>query len=426
MAAMKQDTQILARDRSRAELPIGFVEFVTLLAALMALNALSIDLMLPALPEIGKELRIGDENSRQWIVSAYFMGVGVGALFYGSLSDRFGRKPVLVVSLFLFLAAGLFCAFASSFAMMIAGRFAAGLFAASTRVIAISIVRDRFVGDRMASIMSTVFIVFMIVPVLAPAFGQAILYVANWRWIFGALLLLGSAITLWVALRLPETLSTDNRASIRLADIAATFGQIVTNRSSLGYMVATGVAMGALVGFITSIQQIFFDVFHEPEIFSFAFAGMAGSMALGSFANSRLVERFGARRMSQSMLIMFILLGCFHAAIVLAGQETVWSFCILQAATMLCFAFVGSNFGSISMEPFARGAGAASSFQACVTTVLSALIGALIGSRFDGTTLPLSTGFIACGIVALLLVLWAERGKLFTRPNLPKVPEPYR
>ena len=416
----------MARTGSRTGLPIGFVEFVTLLAALMALNALSIDPMLPALPAIGQDLRIADENSRQWIVSAYFMGVGIGALFYGPLSDRFGRKPVLVVSLFLFLMAGLFCTLASSFAMMIVGRFAAGLFAASTRVIAISIVRDRFVGDRMASIMSTIFIVFMIVPVLAPAFGQAILYFANWRWIFGALLLLGSAVTLWVTLRLPETLAPENRTSIRLNDIAATFGQIVTNRSSLGYMVGTGVAMGALVGFITSVQQIFFDVFREPEIFPFAFAGIAGSMALGSFANSRLVERFGARRMSQGMLIVFILLASLHAAIALAGKETVWSFCILQSLTMLCFSFVGSNFGSISMEPFARGAGAASSFQACLTTILSALIGALIGLRFDGTTLPLISGFILCGIGALLLVLWAERGRLFTRPKLPKVPEPCR
>lgn len=423
---MQQDVDTATRARSRSDFPIGFIEFVTILAALMALNALSIDPMLPALPAIGEDLGIADENSRQWIVSAYFLGVGIGALFYGSLSDRFGRKPVLVVALFLFLGAGLFCALSESFALLIVGRFAAGLFAASTRVIAITMVRDRFVGDRMASIMSTIFIVFMIVPVLAPAFGQAILYFANWRWIFGALLLIGSALTLWVIFRLPETLDPENRTGIRLSDIAAAFGQILTHRSSLGYMLATGVILGALVGFITSIQQIFFDVFREPAIFSLAFAAISGAMAVGSFGNSRLVERFGARRMSQGMLIMFILLSSLHAVIVLAGWETVWSFCFLQAATMLCFPFVGSNFGSISMEPFARGAGAASSFQACLTTILSALIGAYIGSRFDGTTLPMVAGFIGCGVGALVLVLWAEQGRLFTRPKLPKVPEPYR
>lgn len=425
-AAMQQNLDTPASHKIRAGRQLGYVEFVALIAGLMALNALSTDPMLPALPAIAESLRITDENSRQWIISTYFLGVGIGSLFYGSLADRYGRKPVLLTSLLFYLVAAIVCTLATSFAMLIAARFAAGLFAASTRVTAVSIVRDRFVGDQMARIMSTVFIVFMIVPVLAPAFGQAILYVADWRWIFGALVLIGAGITLWAALRLPETLAPENRTGIRLSDVASIFGQILGNRSSLGYMLATGVAMGALVGFITSVQQIFFDVFHAPEIFAFAFAAVAGSMALGSYINVRLVARFGARRMSQTMLIVFILLSAAHAAIIVMEQETVWSFCALQAATMLCFAFVGSNFGSISMEPFARGAGAASSFQACLTTTLSTLIGAFIGSRFDGTTLPLALGFAGCGTGALLLVLWAERGRLFTRPNLPKFPAPYR
>lgn len=423
---MQHIQQIPTERQGRTDFPLGYVEFIALIAALMALNALSIDPMLPALPAIGQELGVTDDNSRQWIISAYFMGLGTGALFYGSLSDSFGRKPVLIAALVLYLLVTLFCALSTSFTALLIGRGMAGFFAAASRVVAISIVRDRFVGDKMASVMSTIFIVFMIVPILAPAFGQVILYVADWRWIFGALLLIGTATTLWTALRLPETLAPQNRVDVRLGDVAATVGQIIMNRSALGYMVATGVAMGALVGFITSVQQIFFDVFHEPGIFAFAFAGIAGSMALGSFCNSRLVERIGARRLSQGALMLFILLAAVHVGVSLAGMENLWTFAVIQAVTMLSFAFTGSNFGSISMEPFARGAGAASSFQACLTTILSALIGAFIGSQFDGTTLPLTLGFLGCGSVALICVAWAERGKLFTRPKLPKMPSPYR
>lgn len=423
---MQQNQEIIAESRSRPDFPLGHFEFIALIAALMGLNALSIDPMLPALPAIGQDLGVADDNSRQWIISAYLIGLGGGALFYGSLSDSFGRRPVLIVTLILFLIATLFCALSTSFTALLIGRVATGIFAAASRVVAISIVRDRFVGDKMASIMSTIFIVFMIVPILAPAFGQAILYVAEWRWIFGALLVIGAATTLWVALRLPETLTAENHVGIRLSDVAATIGQIITNRSAIGYMVASGIALGALIGFINSVQQIFFDVFHKPDILAFAFAGMSGSMAIGSFCNSRLVERVGARRLSQGALMLFILLAAVHVGISLAGMENVWTFCIIQSVTMLSFSFTGSNFGSISMESFARGAGAASSFQASLTTLVSALIGAFIGSQFDGSTLPLALGFLGCGSLALLCVIWAERGRLFTRPNLPKLPSPYR
>ncbi|MCF8708074.1 multidrug effflux MFS transporter [Rhizorhapis sp. SPR117] len=411
---------------SGKDFPLRFPEFIALVAALMALNALSIDPMLPALPAMGEALGIVEDNQRQWIVSSYFAGLGIGSLFYGSLSDNFGRKPVLLVSLSLYLLAGVFCALAQDFTVMLTGRAAQGFFAAATRVVAISIVRDRFVGDRMASIMSTVFIVFMIVPILAPTFGQLILYVANWRWIFIALLIIGAIVMAWTALRLPETLTPQNRVHINIGDITTTFWTIITNRTAFGYMMATGIAMGALIGFITSVQQIFFDIFHLPDVFPYAFAGIAGFMALGSFCNSRLVERIGARRMSQGSLMFFIALSAVHSGIALAGMETVWSFVVIQALTMLSFAFTGSNFGSISMESFSRGAGAASSFQACLTTLISAMIGTFIGSQFNGTTAPLALGFLSCGLLSLLWVFWAERGRLFTRPRTPKIPQPLR
>lgn len=404
--------------------PLSFREFLGLVAALMAVNALSIDPMLPALPAIGHSLHVDDANSRQWIITAYFLGLGGGSLLYGPISDRFGRRPVLLVTISLMIVATLACALAQNFAMMLAGRAAAGFFAAASRVIAVSIVRDRFHGDAMARVMSLVFIVFMLVPVLAPSLGQLVLLVAPWRWIFGGLAIVTLAIAAWVALRLPETLDPAHRISIHPGDLADTIGRVLRNRSSIGYMLASGVVMGPLIGFITSAQQIFFDVFDAPGLFAIGFALIAGSMVIGSYSNSRLVEKLGARRVSQTAVIAIIVIESVHCLVAYAGMETVASFIGLQALTMICFALTGSNFGAISMEPFARGAGMASSFQTSLTTILSALLGAFIGSMFDGTTLPLSLGFALCSALSLLIVAWAERWKLFTRPHHGALREP--
>jgi DHA1 family bicyclomycin/chloramphenicol resistance-like MFS transporter len=373
--------------------------------------------MLPALPAIGEALGIADPNARQWIITAYFIGLGTGSLFYGSLSDRYGRRPVLITSLILMLCATLFCAVAPSFPIMLAGRAAAGFFAAAPRVIAISIVRDRFHGDSMARIMSLVFIVFMVVPILAPSFGQFILLFAPWRWIFGVLLVIGGMVLAWTIIRLPETLDPAHRIEIGVRDISRTLKTIVSHRSAIGYMTASGVVMGGTLGFLTSAQQIFFDVFHAPKIFPIAFASIAGGMAVGSYFNSRLVETLGARRLSQGSLMVLIALAALHSMTALLGLETITSFIAFQALTMFSFSLTGSNFSAISMEPFTRGAGLASSFQSSLTTILSAMLGALTGSLFNGTTLPMSLGFLAYGSLSLLIVAWAERWKLFTRPH---------
>jgi DHA1 family bicyclomycin/chloramphenicol resistance-like MFS transporter len=399
------------------DFPLGFKEFVTLIAGLMAMNALSIDPMLPALPAIGVSLGIHDPNDRQWIITAYFLGLGIGALFYGSLSDRYGRRPVLLICLGLMLVATMGCALAPSFTIMLIARGFAGFFAAAMRVIAVSIVRDRFHGDAMARVMSLIFIIFMLVPILAPSFGQIILLFAPWRWIFGVLLVLASIILIWAAIRLPETLAPAHRVEIHASDISRMLWTVVSHRSAIGYMLATGVVMGGMIGFLTSAQQIFYDIFHAPGIFPLAFACIAGGMAAGSYFNSRMVERIGARRVSQGALIMLILLGAIHSFTAWTGMETMVSFIIFQTLTMLVLSLTGSNFGAISMEPFSRGAGLASSFQAFVTIIVSAGLGAFIGAQFNGTTLPTALGFLGYGGLALLLVAWAERWKLFTRPH---------
>ncbi|MDO7835945.1 multidrug effflux MFS transporter [Sphingobium sp. HBC34] len=396
---------------------IHFREFVLLCACLMAMNALSIDPMLPALPQIGRDLAIAHPNDRQLIISVYFLGLGFGSLLFGVLSDRFGRKHVLGSAMALFILSSIACASAQNFAIMLAGRGCAGFFAGASRVITVSIIRDRFRGDAMARVMSLIFAVFMLIPVMAPSFGQAILWIAHWRWIFWALVILASLILGWMLLRMPETLRPENRVRITVRALLGTVGTVLRTRSSIGYMLASGVVMGGLIGFILSVQQIFFDVFQAQNIFPFAFAAIAGCMGIGSLINSRLVSRFGARRMSQGALIAFILIAAVHLAIILAGAETLASFMVLQAMTMMTVSFTASNFSSISMEPFHRGAGAASSFQAFLTTALSATLGSMVGLAFDGTPLPFILGLLIFGTLSFLIVIWAERGKLFTRPQ---------
>jgi DHA1 family bicyclomycin/chloramphenicol resistance-like MFS transporter len=396
---------------------IRFREFVLLCACLMAMNALSIDPMLPALPDIGRDLAIPHPNDRQLIISVYFLGLGFGSLLFGVLSDRYGRKAVLGGAMALFILSSIACASAHSFAMLLAGRASAGFFAGASRVITVGIVRDRFKGDAMARVMSLIFAVFMLIPVMAPSFGSAILLIAPWRWIFWALVILASLILIWMVVRLPETLRPENRMRITPSALFQTVGLVIRTRSSIGYMLASGVVMGGLIGFILSIQQIFFDVFDAAEIFPLGFAMIAGCMGIGSLINSRLVSRFGARRMSQSALIAFILIAAVHLAVILAGMETLVTFMILQAMTMMTVAFTASNFSAISMEPFHKGAGVASSFQAFLTTALSSALGSIVGRAFDGTTLPFTIGLLVFGIGSFLIVIWAERGKLFTRPN---------
>nr|WP_234151807.1 multidrug effflux MFS transporter [Sphingobium sufflavum] len=396
---------------------IRFREFVLLCAALMAMNALSIDPMLPALPAIAQDLRVPHPNDRQLIISIYFLGTGIGSLLFGVLSDRFGRKPVLGGATALFIAASIACAIAPSFSMLLVGRGLAGFFAGASRVITVSIIRDRFHGDAMARVMSLIFSIFMIIPVLAPSFGQAILWVAPWRWIFWALSILALMVLLWMMIRLPETLSVENRMPISARSIVASVVTILTTRQTIGYMLASGVVMSGMIGFIVSIQQILFDVFDAGHIFPLAFAAMAGTMGLGGLANSRLVSLVGARRLSQGAVILMIALSLIHLGIIFSGHESLVSFMILQALTMLCVAFTSSNFSSISMEPFSKGAGMASSFQACLTTAIASFLGSIVGRAFDGTVMPFALGLFGFGTLALAIVLWAERGRLFTRPH---------
>lgn len=384
---------------------------------MMALNALAIDAMLPALPAIGAALGVVEDNSRQWVITAYLLGFGGAQLAYGPLADRYGRKPVLMFGLAVYVIFSAAAAFAPTFDLLIAARVATGIGAASMRVLAVSIVRDRYSGRQMARVMSLSFLVFLGVPIIAPTLGQLVLSVAPWPWIFGVLALAGSAYLVWAIIRLPETLAAENRRAIRAGRIADGYRQAITNRQSIGYTLAMTAITGALFAFINSSQQIFFDVFEAPQLFAGTFAAIASGIAVASLLNARLVERLGSRLLSHIALLGFITFGAIHAAVTITGHETLITFAVLQGLTMFCFGFVAGNFGSMAMEPMGHIAGTASSAQGFIQTVLGSLVGFWIGQQFDGTVVPMTVGITTCGVVALGFVLLAEKGRLFVGRN---------
>jgi DHA1 family bicyclomycin/chloramphenicol resistance-like MFS transporter len=386
----------------------GMREFVALMAALMASNALAIDAMLPALPAIGDALGVAEANRRQLVITVYLLGFGVAQLAYGPLSDRFGRKRLLVGGLFLYAVFAAAAGVAGSFALLLAARAMQGVAAAGTRVLVVAIVRDRYHGSAMARIMSLTMIVFMIVPVLAPGFGQGVLAVATWRHIFIGLAVYGLVLGLWAALRLPETLAPSNRQPLSAAHISGATAETLRNRASIGNTIAVTLAFGALFAFISSIQQIVFDVFRRPELIGLVFGLIAGPMALTSYANSQLVERIGSRRLLLAALVAFTGAAAVHLVVATTIGETIWTFSALQALTMACFGLIGANAGALAMAPMGHIAGTASSLQGVITTVGGALIGYAIGQQFDGTTLPFLAGFTLCGAAALAVAWWAN------------------
>jgi len=387
--------------------------FVALIAALMAVTPLGIDSMLPALPHIGRSLGISNENHQQWVIAVYVFGFGLAQIVYGPLSDRFGRKPVLVPSMILFACLSILAGFAWSFPLLLVARLLQGIAGASSRVLTISIVRDCYSGRQMARVMSTSFMVFLMVPIFAPSIGQGIMLVGSWRLIFFFLAAFALLVATILGLVLGETLHPEYRRPLSPRAIWQAIHRTLTERSALGYMIAIALVFGSLMGFINSVPQIFQDVFHAPGRFPLVFAGIGLSMAVAAFVNSRIVERLGTRKVSHSALIGMIAVAGVHSLVAVSGRETVLSFALLQFATMFCFGLIGSNFGSMAMENVGEIAGTASSVQGFFSTCSGVLLGLVIGQSFNGTVLPLTLGYFLLGLAALLVVFITERGKLF-------------
>lgn len=384
-----------------------------MVAALMSLNALAIDVMLPAMGAVATDLGVRNANDQQLVILAYVLGFGFPQLVFGPVADRYGRRPVLMLALVGYTIAGFACMAAPSFEMLLALRFIHGIFAAGCRVVAVTLVRDLFAGRGMAKVMSLVMTVFMVVPIVAPAIGQGILLIAHWRWCFGVLGIAGVLMLGWTVVRLPETLDVTLRQPLGVRQTLGAYAAVLRSRPTFGYMLSSGIIFGALFAFLSASEQIFREVFDRGDTFVLWFAAIALVLALTNFANSRLVTRFGMRRLSHIALAAFTGL-----AAMLLGLTTVFgeNFAIFLPLFALCFAFfglIGANFNALAMEPLGRIAGTASAAYGFATTTLSAVLGGLIGRAYDGSTGPLMLGFVGLGLASLIAVAVTERGRLF-------------
>ncbi len=397
---------------AQAHKTLGFGEFVALVALMMACQALAIDAMLPALPTIAEAMGLTDHNRAQWVVTAYITGMGVGQLFWGVLSDRLGRRPVLLIGLGLYVVAALLVGLSQSFTGLLGWRFVHGVAAASA-VISRSVIRDLYEGRQMARVMSLTFIVFIMIPVLAPSIGQLVLMVAPWRYLLMLFSVFAAAIWIWAWLRLPETLHPEYRLTLTVGRIVHATGVVTGDRASVCYTTAMAMVFGSILAYVGMVQQIFAEVFNRASWMPTMFAVCAASMGVMSFVNSKIVGRLGMRIVSQTGLLLFIVISGLHVVVVMLGLESLATFVVLQAAAMSCVGLMMANFGTMAMEPMGAVAGIAASLQGFFSTTVAALAGAFIGRYFDGSTMPLVVGALSCGIMALLFVLLAERGRLF-------------
>jgi DHA1 family bicyclomycin/chloramphenicol resistance-like MFS transporter len=388
-------------------------EFIALMAALMALNALAIDVMLPALPYMGEALGVVSENERQYVIASYMLGMGIAVLAFGPLTDRFGRRAPLLVGIAIYIVAVIAAAFSPSFTVLLVLRFIQGMGAASVRVIATAVVRDRYSGREMAEVMSLIFMVFMAVPIIAPGIGQVLLLTGPWQFIFIFMGVLAAAFWLWTYIRLPETLALSARRPLSIGAIAKSFVIVFSNRAALSYGLAGMFLFGALFGFISSSQQIYVDIYGLGVYFPVAFAAMAGLMSVSSFTNSRVVRRFGMRRLSHGAVLVFTGFSAVWLAFALTGMLPLWLFFSLLAIIMFSFGWAASNMNSLSMEPLGAVAGTASAVFGFIQTVGGAIIGGYIGQLFNGTTIPAAAGYFSMGVLALACILVAENGRLF-------------
>lgn len=394
-------------------LPMPLWELVALLVAMTALVALSIDMMLPALDDVARDLELARPNDQQYVVLVYLAGFGASQIIYGPLADRFGRKPVMLIAIALYLVMTLICALTPTFELLLVARFLQGAAAAASRVITVAVARDLTSGRRMAEVMSMVMTAFMAVPVLAPSLGQLILTFAPWRWIFGFLILFGVALMVWIRLRLPETLKPEYRTPLALKTTWNAFREAMTHRLMLGYTLAGTTFFGALYGFLGSSQQIFVEHFGlNDNQFPLAFAAIAGGMGVTSYINSRLVMRFGQRRLAHGALLVFTAISCVHAGVIALGLDNLWAFLILLAAAMSLLGLIAANFSSLAMEPMGHIAGTASAAYGFVTGVIGAAIGTFIGQAYDGSALPLMAGQALMGLATVAIVVWTEKGRL--------------
>ncbi|WP_455477614.1 multidrug effflux MFS transporter [Bartonella sp. B41] len=397
---------------------IGYKEFVIILAALMTINSIAIDIMLPAMPDILKNLHVTNENHQHYIISCYLISYGVSQIFFGPISDRYGRRKLILIGLAFYSFAAICCAFVSSLPTLLVLRIFQGVGGAAMRVLTISVIRDIYSGRKMAEVISIVMMVFLIAPMIGPATGQIILLFVSWKFIFAFMAIIGFSLTIWIYLRLPETLHVQR--SLSFSSVRHNLGFVVTNRSSLCYTLAASIILGCLFITINTSQQIYEEIYNLGLWFPVAFAAGAAFEIMSSFLNSLFVGRIGMRRISHSMLLLFCIISCvwFISAILTDGVIPFYFYMLLQCILMFACGSMMANFNTLALEPLGEMAGTAASVSGFLQTSIAAGLSFLISQEFNETTTPNAAGFFFLSIIAIIFILWAENGRLFKQYNV--------
>lgn len=384
---------------------MGRLEFIVLMAAMTALDAFSIDGMLPALDSIANELHVLVDNRRQYVVTALFFGTSIGVLIYGFLSDQFGRRMPVVAGFIVFFCGSLICIFANSFNVLIFGRVLQGLGAAGPYVLATAIVRDLYKGRDMAQIMSLISAVFIGVPMVAPFIGQGITMLAGWRSFFVVSAVFASLVLAWFWCRQKETLLPENRKTLSLAVIKMSVIEVMTHQQFLRYLFAMSAALGSFIAYLSTAQQSFQVIYQFGGWFPVAFASIASVFGIGSILNARWVHSIGSARLIHRALLVAVLVSCVYALVnlVIVELPPAWIHLAYLCVLVCCFAFLFGNMTSLALEPMGHIAGAASSLFNGISTIIAIGIATLIGAFLDDHVQPIIVGFGLCCAIALVL-----------------------
>ena len=386
-------------------------ETIALMAALMALGALAIDAILPAIAVISADLGVFELSSQQLIITVVFVGMALGLLVFGPLSDTYGRRPIMFVGLVIYIVGSLCSMLSESFTLMIAGRFAQGVGASCCRIITTTIIRDQFSGKAMGQVLSLVMIIFILVPAIAPSLGQLILMVAHWRVVFGLFVVLAIGGSIWFGLRQPETLTEKYRRAFSLRVLKDGALEALTTWSSLCYTLAAGATFGAFIGYLSGSQQILQVLYETGEAFPFYFGSLALAIGISSFLNSKLVMKFDMVKLCGFSLVMVTSFSLIFLLYQWGLNEKpgLRSLLIYLGG---CFFFLGTllaNFNALALEPLGHIAGVANSVFGSLQTLLSILLGTFIGFAYDDSVFPLTLGFLLCSLLALVFLTIAVR-----------------
>ena len=388
------------------------LDYVILIAFTIATVALATDVMLPALGIMGQAFDLANINDTQYVVSVFFIGFALGQLFVGPLSDSTGRRPVVLGGYGVFLLGCVISIFASTWAMMLVGRFLQGLGAAAPRIVTTAMVRDDYKGRMMAKIMSVVMAVFIIIPALAPSLGQVLIYFGGWRMAYWGLVMVALPTALWFMVRMPETLPKARRLPFSFVTIAKGLGVIVKTRVTMGYTLAGGLIFGLFLGYLSTAQQIFQTSFEKGDYFALYFGMAALSIGSASFLNSRMVMMLGMRRLNHIAVTGFTLWSSGFLTIMIMAWGGVPPFLAFMIWLLVAFFSIGIMFGNVmalAMEPLGDFAGLGSAFVGALSTLVSLPLGWVISDAYDGTVYPLVIGFASLGFTALMVMRWTDQ-----------------